>query len=124
PGYVACLCHAHGVEAPSSLYDQLTQDGPGIRMKLLGALLRMADILDESRRRATREKARTLELDLIAQTHWWRHYYTEDVAFDQTKRTITLFFDFPPARRDGYARIVPELQAPFIEQELRRHEVV
>ena len=80
PSKVACLCEAHNlfleVPAYANIYRRLTEDGPGMRMALLAGLLRIADILEESRRRATREKARTLMLDTYAQTHWWRHYYT------------------------------------------------
>ena len=74
PRYIATLCHAHCMETDTEAYADVVQDGPGIRVPLLSALLRLADILDESRRRAVREKARTLELDLDSQTHWWRHY--------------------------------------------------
>ena len=73
PESVAALCEAHTLDANSPLYAQLTQREPRIRMGLVSGLLRIADILDESRRRATREKARTLLLDLTSQTHWWRH---------------------------------------------------
>jgi hypothetical protein len=90
-------------------------------MSLLSALLRLADILDESRRRATRERARTLELDLDSQTHWWRHYYTEDVTFDPRERVITIWFDFPPDRQVDYEGVVPLLQIPQINAELQRH---
>jgi hypothetical protein len=90
-------------------------------MPLLSGLLRMADILDESRRRAKREKANTLLLDIESQTHWWRHYYTEHVNFDPTKRKVTLWFDFPPDRVPEYSRVVPALQMPWIEAEFNYH---
>ncbi len=124
PSYIASLCHAHCIETNTSEYATLVQDGPGIRLSLLCALLRLADILDESRRRATREKARTLELDLDAQTHWWRHYYTEGVTFDATDRIITIWFDFPPNHLTDYKGVVPLLQIPQIEEELQRHAQV
>lgn len=62
PSYIACLCHAHCIPTDTSEYAELFPDGP-VRLGLLSAILRLADILDESRRRATREKARTLELN-------------------------------------------------------------
>ena len=128
PSKVACLCEAHNlyleIENEMTRYRELTSDGPSIRMNLLAALLRVSDILEESRRRATRAKAKMLILDLTSQTHWWRHYYTEDVFFNEHDRTITIWFDFPPDKFDSYSRIVPELQRPWIEAELSRHAAV
>lgn len=92
--YIACLCDAHCIPTDTPEYARLLEDGPELRMSLLSGLLRLADILDESRRRATRERERTLELDLESQTHWWRHYYTENVTFDANHRTITIWLIF------------------------------
>jgi len=91
-------------------------------MALLSALLRLADILDESCHRAIREKARTLKLDIESQVHWWRHHYTESVAFDKGQQIVTVWFDFPKDRIDEYKQIIPQLQMPLIESEFRRHE--
>jgi hypothetical protein len=128
PSKIACLCEAHNldleVDRDHARYVELTVDGPGIRMKLLAGLLRIADILEESRRRATRPKAQTLKLDITSQKHWWRHYYTEDVVFNGLDRTITIWFDFPPDKFESYSRIVPELQKPWIEAEFNRHAAV
>ena len=93
--YVANLCHAHCIPGDGPEYQGLVCDGPNIRMGLLSAFLRIADILDESRRRASRAKERTLMLDVLAQSHWWRHYYTEDITLDNQERAITVWFDFP-----------------------------
>ena len=123
PEYVACLCEAHILNVESERYQTLTQDGPETRMALLSGVLRMADILDESRRRASRLRAATLALDPVAQMHWWRHYYVENITFDAHERAITLWFDFPTARREEYQRIVPRLQLPAIAAELARHQV-
>ncbi|MEQ1904079.1 MAG: hypothetical protein ABL888_07855 [Pirellulaceae bacterium] len=128
PSKIACLCEAHNlyleVEWDRARYVELTEDGPGIRMKLLAGLLRVADILEESRRRAARPKAQTLMLDITSQKHWWRHYYTEDVVFNELDRTITIWFDFPQDKLGSYSRIVPELQKPWIEAELNRHAAI
>jgi hypothetical protein len=74
----------------STRYQDLTKDEANVRMDLLSAFLRIADILDESSRRATREQAQTLQLDMTSQTHWWRHYYTKDVSIDKSNRLITI----------------------------------
>ena len=125
PSRIACLCEAHNLFLETSIgrkrYEKLTEDGPNIRMGLISGLLRIADILDESRRRAVREKAKTLMLPLESQTHWWRHYYTENVTFDENERAIIIWFDFPPDCHSEYSKIVPALQVPWIETELQRH---
>jgi hypothetical protein len=124
PAYIARLSHAHCIDTNSADYASHIQDEAGIRLTLLSALLRIADILDESRHRAVRERERTLELDLNSQTHWWRHYYTENVTIEPQSRIIKLWFDFPPARKEEYEKIVPLLQIPQIEAELKRHEIL
>lgn len=123
PAQIACLCEAHCVTPETDRYAELMQDVPGIRMRLLSGLLRLADILDESRHRACREKARTLELNLESQTHWWRHFYTRGVEIDPQTKSITICFEFPQDRIDEYQRIIPSLQIPWIEAELEHHRV-
>ena len=123
PALIAALCKAHILDVGSREYLELMNGGgPAIRMDLLSGLLRMADILEESRRRANRPKAETLLLPLLSRAHWWRHYYTRDVAFDADEKSVTLVFDFPRSRRDEYGRIVPQLHLPNIQAELRRHD--
>lgn len=128
PSRIACLCEAHNLflEVPADIerYATLTEDGPDIRMGLISGLLRMADILDESRRRALLDKARTLALSVESQSHWWRHYYTESVTFDPTERAITIWFDFPPSRLSEYSKVIPAIQIPWIETELERHRPI
>ena len=124
PASVANLCAAHTVDTESPEYRKLMSGAPSVRMPLLSGLLRVADILDESQDRAQPEKARTLRLDVNAQIHWYRHYYTESVVIDQHEKTIRVCFDFPPAKEREYGAIVPELQMPLIQRELARHELV
>jgi len=121
---VASLCEAHATEMPSAHYDKLTQDSAGIRMAFLAGLLRVADILDEPRSRAPREKAQTLILDMDSQCHWWRHNCVEEVKVIPEKGLIEVWFDFPPVLREEYAAVVPKLQMPLIEEELSRQQPV
>lgn len=120
PQLIAFLCEAHGLDVDSERYRKLAAI-PAVRMDLLSGLLRMADILEESSRRAKRRKAETLLLPIESQAHWWRHYYTREVDFDTISKCITLIFDFPAARRQDYADLVPNLNVPNIQDELRRH---
>ena len=124
PTAIASICEAHGSETTGQRYTQLTADAPGLRMRLLAGILRCADILEESRRRAVRARSESLNLPMASQVHWWRHYYTNDVRFDQADRSIELWFEFPPKRRTELSRIVPELQVPEVRAELTRHHEV
>ncbi len=124
PGYIAALCRAHCVTPDTREYKELVTEGPHLRMPLLAALLRLADILDESRRRTRLYREKTVELDNTSRMHWWRHYYVADVTFDADERRITLWFDFPPDRRSEYERLIPQLQLPVLEEELQRHFAV
>lgn len=121
PQYVAALCEAHTLPVESTRYKSLTGGGPNLRMDLLSGLLRIADILDLSRRRANRSKAITLDLDLESQTHWWRHHYTEDIVIDQNQKLVSVWFDFPKSHAAEYRKVVPQLQMPWIEAEFSRH---
>lgn len=122
PNEVACLCEAHTLPTNSNRYAELTKPAPKIRMKLLAAILRLADILDESRRRACRAKAETLLLDLESQSHWWRHYYTRDVEFNPSTRELTVWFEFPTTSKQIYREIIPQLQMPHIYREITSHQ--
>jgi hypothetical protein len=122
PGPIATLCEAHGIDPSTQRFKDLMVDGPGIRTRLLTGILRCADILEESRRRANRARAESLLLPLESQVHWWRHYYTADITFNQTQRTIEVWFEFPANRRPELERIVPELQLPEVRTELDRHQ--
>lgn len=124
PQYVAAICEGHTLDTDSPRYHELTKDGPNFRMGLLSGLLRIADILDLSQRRANLDKARTLRLDLESQTHWWRHHYTEDIRIDQSEKLVSIWFDFPKSHFDEYRRIVPQLQMPWITAEFSRHMAV
>jgi hypothetical protein len=56
--------------------------------------------------------------------HWWRHYFTREIEIEPEKNRITIWFGFPPAQREKYAKLVPPLQMPWIERELSRHREV
>lgn len=126
PSEIASICEAHCVDTNSSRYVELTQAGerPGMRLRLLSSLLRLADILDEANHRALVEQARTLDLNLESRMHWWRHYYTREISVESANNRITVWFDFPLAQKDEYAEIIPPLQMPLAEAELARHREV
>ena len=121
PGLIAALCEAHTVEYEAEEYGRLTRPAGGVRTSLLSALLRLADILDETSGRAKMYRQLTVDLDLTSQMHWWRHHYVPDVKLDVGDRSITVWFEFPASRHEEYRQVVPGLQLPEIEAELARH---
>jgi hypothetical protein len=124
PGQIAGLCLAHCLDTDSIEYQQITKDWGPFRMSLLSALLRLADILDESRGRSRLYLEPTRSLDLEAKLHWWRHHYVADVQIDQQARQITLWFDFPPDRRPQYRELFMPMQVPLLEAEFSKHSAV
>jgi hypothetical protein len=118
PEYIAYLCEAHCMEINSDEYKTLIKHYPNIRLPVLSGLLRIADIIDESRRRAEPAKEKVLDLELPEQIHWWRHYYIEDVTFDKEARIIWINFDFPKEYKNEYKETIPQLQIPSIENEI------
>jgi hypothetical protein len=127
PGLIASLCIAHCLWMDSSdrdEYRELTQDWGSFRMSLLAALLRLADILDESRKRSQLHLRLTRELDLESRMHWWRHYYVAEITINPTNREIVLCFDFPADRREQYNEIIATMQIPWIKGEFDRQSAV
>ena len=124
PTYIAALCEGHTLPTESARYKALTQPGPKLRIELLSGLLRIADILDLSRRRANRARTLTLALSLESQTHWWRHHYTEDITIDQNQKLVSVWFDFPKSHDAEYRKVVPQIQMPWIQEEFMRQTPV
>jgi hypothetical protein len=127
PGQIRALSVAHNLYMDTrdrEEYQALTRDSGGFRMSLLSAMLRLADILDASRRRSQLYLERTRELDLESRMHWWGHYYVAEVEISPSEHSIILWFDFPPNRREQYKEIIPPLQVPYLEEEFERHSAV
>ena len=125
PGIIASLCESHGQSFGTEEYEQNTQPSGNIRTPLLAALLRIGDLLDESRRRVSITNISVVELDIESQTHWWRHYYTQDILFDADTKTITVWFEFPSDRHAEYKQLIPALQLPALREEFsNQHSVM
>ncbi len=124
-GEIAAVAESHVVDTESARYAELvgTQSGSR-RLRLLSALLRLSDILDEAQHRALRSQAETLDLNVESLMHWWRHYYTREVFLDIQRNIITIYFEFPQDRGDEYEGIIPELQMPWVRREVDRHREV
>jgi hypothetical protein len=121
-GVIAALCKAHCLSIDTDEYRSATADQGGLRVGLLSALLRLADILDESRRRSRLFLELTRKLPLKSRLEWWRHYYVSNVTIDA--RVVTIWFDFPSDRRAQYKELFEPLQMPWIEAEFKSHSNV
>lgn len=127
PGQIRSIAVAHNLYMDAhdrEEYANLTKDWGGVRMSLLSALLRLSDILDESRRRSQLYLERTRELPIESRMHWWRHYYVAEIEIGPAERAITLWFDFPAERRNQYREMIPPLQVPWVRAEFDRHSEV
>jgi len=126
PLEIAAICEAHCVDTAAARYDSLMPkpEQPTMRLRLLTAILRLADILDEAHHRAIVAQAQTLDLSLESRMHWWRHYYTREVEIEPVKNRVTVVFRFPASKHDDYGKLIPALQMPWVEQEFERHRAV
>lgn len=122
PGVIAALCLAHCLSTDSDEYRSATADQGSLRVGLLAALFRLADILDESQRRSHIFLEQTRDLPIESRIHWWRHYYVSSITIEP--RALAIWFDFPPDRRTQYKEFFEPLQLPWVEAELRRHSNV
>ena len=121
---IANLCLSHVLSVASDTYLSAVEPGARLDMRLLSALLRIADILDASAARSWLEKERLMLMPSLSRVHWWKHYYVEDVEIESTQHRIMVTFAFPPGEKDEYREIVPELVIPDIRDELARHRSV
>ena len=107
PGQIRAISIGHNLDMDGKDHDEyceLTKNWGSVRMSLLSALLRLADILDESHRRSHLFLERTRALSLESRMHWWRHYYVAEVHIDPVAHNITLWFDFPRLGASNTAR--------------------
>lgn len=53
-----------------------------VRLDLLAAFLRLADILDQDKRRVDLEAMKRLPVSPVSKVHWWRHHYVNACRID------------------------------------------
>ena len=122
PAWVAAVAESHAADTADPRYEVLVDQPTGqVRLRLLSALLRLADILDEAQHRAPEHQAKTLDMNDESKLHWWRHYYTREVDLNPTTSLVTIYYEFPRDNFDRYRTVVPELQMPWVRQEFERH---
>lgn len=87
---VACVAMGHNIwltdrnpyqQFRKAIGPQLEPEGL-IRLDLLAAFLRLADILDQDKRRVDMEAVKRLPLPPVSKVHWWRHHYINACRLD------------------------------------------
>ncbi len=70
-----------------------------VRLKLLAALLRLADALDITCERVNMEVLELRDIPLNSKLYWWSHYYVQGISLEGGR--ITLYFRFPESYKDS-----------------------
>jgi len=73
--------------------------GEYVRLKLLAALLKLADELDRDYRRINIKELKFWPLPIVSKFHWWTHHYTQSVTINDGR--IKLYFRFPEEYRES-----------------------
>jgi tetratricopeptide (TPR) repeat protein len=68
-------------------------DGEKLRLRLLIALLRLADELDQDHRRVNMKILKRKDIPVMSKFHWWSHHYVQSLLIEKGK--IKLYFRFP-----------------------------
>jgi len=87
-------------------YDPKNKGGEQIRLRLLAALLSLADELDLSYKRVILENLKLESVPREDRIHWWRCYYVEGVSIEDGK--ICIGYEFPTI--DYKEAIVPSIE--------------
>jgi hypothetical protein len=110
---VALVAKGHRrVDLAGAEYEPLAHGGETLRLRLLAALLRLADELDVDHRRVDLEQMKLLALPVESQLHWWKCHYVAGVSI--ADGYIRVGYRFPQERPDYEGFIVP-----LVEGEIR-----
>ncbi|MEI7606458.1 MAG: NACHT domain-containing protein [Rhodospirillaceae bacterium] len=69
-----------------------------VRLDLLAAFLRLADILDQDKRRVDMNAAKRLAMPVTSMVHWWRHHYVNACRLEKNNDhafPLTVAFRLP-----------------------------
>ena len=95
--FIALLSESHRMNEPESSSDKLKDDylmtGVKIRVRLLVALLRLADELDRDYLRVNLDELKSWNIPTDSKMYWWMHHYTKAVSIEN--RRIKILFRIP-----------------------------
>ena len=72
--------------------------GERMRLRLLAALLRLADTLDRTYKRVNMTRLKLVDIPVRSKFIWWGHWYCQSVNVENGK--VKLYFRFPEEYRD------------------------
>jgi tetratricopeptide (TPR) repeat protein len=121
-GYVALVTRAHTGPGVDSCVDT-TKGGQPMRLRLLAALLRLADELDCDFRRVDLDELDQCVLNAESKAHWWKCHCVDSVDIESDGR-IELAFRFSQDELDEVTRILPTLVIEGLRHKLESAAVV
>lgn len=119
---VAVVVEGHRKESVHNIEDRSKFAQP-MRLRLLAALLRLADELDLDCRRVNLDEFEWADIPDGSKAHWWKcHYvYSVDIAHDGR---IEITFQLPETGREHVAHVVPPLVVDGLRHKLAKEEVL
>ena len=91
--WIALVAKAHRKIDLMELKETIVVGDKDIRIRLLGALIRLADCLDKDFRRVDIERLSSLNIPILSKLYWYRHQYISGIKIDHQK--IKLYFCIP-----------------------------
>jgi len=119
---VALVAKGHTKEDLGSYEDGSKGGGP-MRLKLLAALLRLADELDLDYRRVKLDELSQAIVSDKSQAHWWKHHYVESVDVQDDGR-IQLVFRFSEQDAPEVVHYVPILVLDKLSRKLEQERLL
>lgn len=89
-------------------YSDATKGSALMRVRLLAALLRVADELDLDYRRVNLDILEKCDISDQSKAHWWKCHYVESVDVDEHGR-VRVRFKFSTRDQEEVSRIIPRL---------------
>jgi tetratricopeptide (TPR) repeat protein len=95
--FIAILAKSHCGKVKINNIRDSSLIGEGIRLKLLTALLKLADELDRDYRRVNIQDLKLWGIPVESKFYWWTHHYTQSIGIKNGR--IKLYFRFPEEYR-------------------------
>ena len=95
--FIAILAKSHCGKVEINSIEDGSIGGEDIRLKLLTALLKLADELDRDYRRVNIQDLKLWGIPVESKFYWWTHHYTQSIGIKNGR--IKLYFRFPEEYR-------------------------
>lgn len=91
--YISTVVKSHSSKVKIDDVRDTSFQGETLKLKLLSALLKLADELDRDHRRVNLNALKLWDIPPESKFHWWSHHYTQSIHIENGK--IKIFFRFP-----------------------------